>query len=239
MTPADDHIPQGGDDDFVAAEYVLGVLPAPERETAARRIDTDPAFARLVEDWEKRLSPMAEEYSEVAPPPRVKDALYRRLYGASEEMPRGLARLWQSVVAWRLATALSLAAAIAVAFVAFGDVARQDAGQQRYVASLSQPDSDVHYVVVYDPDKGDLGLSHVTGPRPEGRDFELWVIDDGQPRSLGIIPSGSSVHLAIRDAQKQVLDTGEALAISAEPQGGSPTGQPTGPIVAQGSLNAI
>lgn len=239
MTPADDHMPPGGDDDFVAAEYVLGVLPAPERETAARRIEADPAFAQLVESWEARLSPMAEEYVEVAPPRHVKDALGRRLFGAGNDAPRGLARLWQSVLVWRMATALSLAAAIVVAVIAFGDVTRRDTAEQRYVASLSQAESDVHYVIVYDPDSSDLGLSHVTGPRPEGRDFELWVIDGGEPRSLGVIPSGSSVHLAVRDAMKQALETGEALAISAEPEGGSPTGQPTGPIVAQGSLNAI
>ncbi len=32
---------------------------------------------------------------------------------------------------------------------------------------------------------------------------------------------------------------GAALAVSMEPTGGSPTGQPTGPVVGQGMLRAI
>ena len=47
MSAVDDIGPErGGDDDIVAAEYVLGVLPADERRQAALRIDAEQAFAR-------------------------------------------------------------------------------------------------------------------------------------------------------------------------------------------------
>ena len=39
MTSVDNNEPERGSDDIVAAEYVLGVLPAAERTAAARRID--------------------------------------------------------------------------------------------------------------------------------------------------------------------------------------------------------
>jgi anti-sigma-K factor RskA len=59
MTPADEHEREPGGDDMFAAEYVLGVLPADERQIAAHRIAADAGFARLVEQWEERLSPLA------------------------------------------------------------------------------------------------------------------------------------------------------------------------------------
>ena len=48
------------DIEALAAEYVLGSLDPTERERAERLMARDPAFARLVEDWTKRLTPIAE-----------------------------------------------------------------------------------------------------------------------------------------------------------------------------------
>ncbi|TIT10673.1 MAG: anti-sigma factor, partial [Mesorhizobium sp.] len=64
MTLAQDDGSEPGSDDLFAAEYVLGVLDADEREIASRRIDADDAFARLVDAWEAHLSPMAAAYPE-------------------------------------------------------------------------------------------------------------------------------------------------------------------------------
>jgi anti-sigma-K factor RskA len=130
----------------------------------------------------------------------------------------------------------TLAVYIAVPFI---QPAHQEA-EDRLVASLAPQDSDVHYFVVYDARNRDIGLSHVTGARAEGRDFELWVIGDDQtPVSLGVIPMGSNVHLEVDDELRQRIDQGAAFAISLEPQGGSPTGAPTGPVVATGELHTI
>ena len=52
MTLAEDNGPERGGDDLLAAEYVLGVLPAEERQIASRRIDAETGFARLVDGWE-------------------------------------------------------------------------------------------------------------------------------------------------------------------------------------------
>jgi anti-sigma-K factor RskA len=38
---------------------------------------------------------------------------------------------------------------------------------------------------------------------------------------------------------QQQLEQGAVLAVSVEPPGGSPTGQPTGPVVATGDLKNI
>ena len=237
MSIADDNGPERGSDDMVAAEYVLGVLPADERRAAARRIEAEPDFARLVDAWEVRLSPIAEAYAETEPPASVKAALDRRLF-AGETWTAG-SSWWSSLAFWRGLAAVSLAAlALFIAIPLLSPPVGEPT--KRYVASLAPNASDVHYFVVYDARNQDVGLSHVTGARPEGRDFEVWVIQgDNPPQSLGVIPEGQSVHLAVSDAVRDKIGAGAVFAISLEPAGGSPTGQPTGPVVAAGDLKNI
>ncbi|MER8477411.1 anti-sigma factor [Mesorhizobium sp. M1163] len=234
MTLADDNGPERGGDDLFAAEYVLGVLAADEREIASRRIDADAAFARLVDAWEAHLSPMAAAYPETEPPIRVKEALDRRLFAAE---PR--AGLWSSLGFWRgLAAAAIAALAIYIALPYVNPPVVEP--QTRLVASLAAEGSDVKYLVVYDAARHEIGLSHVSGERAAGKDFELWMIEGkNAPVSMGVIPAGASVHLAVPPAVQEKLAQGAVLAVSVEPAGGSPTGQPTGPVVAAGDLKSV
>ncbi|MBO6717882.1 MAG: anti-sigma factor [Rhizobiaceae bacterium] len=240
MTPADDNdLERKGGEDMLAAEYVLGVLPANERRQAAERIENDPSFAREVDAWELRLSGMAEAYEPVEPPADLKRALDTRLFAGGKTAKPG-AGLWSSLAFWRGLTAAALAVAIIALAIPYFTVVSSDITTERLVASLSHDDTDVHYFVVYDAEKSDIGLSHVTGARAEGRDFELWVIEgDSPPASLGVIPVGSNVHLAVTGELRRKIEAGAVFAISLEPQGGSPTGQPTGPVVAAGGLTTI
>jgi anti-sigma-K factor RskA len=63
------------------------------------------------------------------------------------------------------------------------------------------------------------------------------VPPQGAPRSLGLI-SAQGVTVLPRERLPKALLEGatEALAVSVEPPGGSPTGTPTGPVVYAGKL---
>ncbi len=244
MSAVDDNGPESGSDDILAAEYVLGVLPAGDRKAASGRIEKDRAFALLVERWEADFSPLADAYPEVEAPASVKAALDRRLFTASPSAVKQPSAevapgLLSSLAFWRGLAVTALAAlALYVALPLINPPVMEP--EMRLVASLAPKDSNVHYFVVYDAQTRDVGLSHVTGERAEGRDFELWVIAGQQaPVSLGIIPSGTNVHLAVDDAMRSHIESGAVFAISMEPAGGSPTGQPTGPVVAAGDLKTI
>lgn len=228
------------DDDLVAAEYVLGVLPAEERSQASRRIDHEPAFARLVEEWEARLAPMADGFEPVLPPDKVKAALDERLFKTAHAARRP--GLWENLAFWRGAAVAALLALVVVGGFALNGLGWQPAEQDklRFVASLAHDDSDVRYLAVYDDATRDVALSHVSGERPQGRDFELWAIEgDKPPLSLGVIPSGASVHISLSGPLGDALRRGAVFAITAEPLGGSPSGAPTGPVVAAGDLRGI
>ncbi len=87
----------------------------------------------------------------------------------------------------------------------------------------------------------DIGLSHVAGDRAQGRDFELWVIEGQQaPVSLGVIPVGATRPVCrSSDAMRAKMVSGARVRDQPRADGGSPTGQPTGPVVAAGDLRAI
>lgn len=238
MTPGDEDDLERGGDEALAAEYVLGVLPAGERQAAARRIESEPAFARLVEDWQARLSPLDAGYEEVAPPASVKAGVDARLFGASRQAARP--GIMHSLAFWRGVAAAAIAALLIAIAAPYLQPPAEPPAAQRLVASLASEGSDVRYLVVYDASAGEIGLSHVTGDRQGGRDFELWAIEgDAAPVSLGVIPVGANVHMAVAPAHRELIDSGVLFAISLEPEGGSPSGQPTGPVVAAGDLRTI
>jgi anti-sigma-K factor RskA len=238
MNAADENGPERESDDLIAAEYVLGVLPADERLAASRRIESEADFARLVEQWALRLSPMDAAYPSVEAPSSVKSALDRRLFASAAPAARMTSGgIWSSLAFWRGLTLASVAAlALAIAI----PLANPPAPQTRLVASLAAEGTDVHYLAVYDAAKRDVALSHVSGARAEGRDFELWmIVGENAPVSMGVIPVGSTAHIEIGPDAMASLASGAVLAVSLEPAGGSPTGQPTGPVVAAGDLKSI
>jgi anti-sigma-K factor RskA len=242
MISEDDHGPMDESDDLIAAEYVVGALSAEERWQAVLRIERDPSFARLVEAWEARLSPLADGYPEAEPPAGVKQAIDRVLFAAGAVAPRGApAGLWQSIAFWRGLAAVALALlVVAVAVPLLAPRALPPEGGTQFVASIAPKDSDVSYLAYYDPATRSMSMSHVSGERGQGHAFELWAIEgQAKPVSLGVIPSGKTIRVRISPEIGKLLANGGTLAISLEAPGGSTTGQPTGPVVAVGGLNQI
>lgn len=222
------------EDDLLAAEFVLGGLPASDQADLARRIERDARFARLVADWEERLSPMAEGFIPADLPPAVKRALDLRLFGKAPERQG----IWSSLALWRGVAGLATAAfLLAVALLGLRPLPTGD----RLAASLTAAGSSVTYLVLYDSVTGSVSLAHMSGDPVEGRDFQLWIARGAEaPVSLGVIPAGVSTRVPVTSDQIRALMTTAAhMAISLEPPGGSPTGQPTGPVLAVGDLLEI
>ncbi len=240
MSVSDAQLPDDGGDDLVAAEYVLGVLSAQDRAAVARRVETEPDLARLVDRWEVGFAPMGAAYPNVEPPASVRTGIDRRLFAsAARPAATGSPGLWSSLAFWRGLTGAAVAAL--ALYIAVPYVARPvESPRIRLVASLAADGSDVRYLALYDQGAGDVALSHVAGERAAAHDFELWMIEGkNAPVSMGVIPVGSSIHLIVNEAARRKLAAGAVLAVSMEPAGGSPTGKPTGPVVAAGDLRGI
>ncbi|RUW79012.1 anti-sigma factor, partial [Mesorhizobium sp. M1E.F.Ca.ET.063.01.1.1] len=144
MTLAQDNGPERGGDDLLAAEYVLGVLAADERQIASRRIDTETAFARLVDAWEVHFAPMAAAYAAVEPPASVKAAIDRRLFASSAATSAPSAGLLGSLAFWRGLAAAALAALAVFVALPFVNPSLPPP-ETRLVASLAADNSNVKY----------------------------------------------------------------------------------------------
>lgn len=220
----------------LAAEYALGVLDAAGRIEAQRRIASDPDFAAQVSAWEERLSPMAEAYGEAAPPPRVRDAVEARLFGAPQPAS-GVAGFWRVL-------ALASLVALAVSLGAHAlRIAERPAGAT-LVVSLDPADpaasAPVRFLAVFEPDANRVRLRPVSGEAQAGSDFELWLIEGGNaPVSLGLLGRGEAAAIELSPELAARMREDATLAVSVEPAGGSPTGQPTGPVVAAGAARRI
>jgi anti-sigma-K factor RskA len=70
--------------------------------------------------------------------------------------------------------------------------------------------------------------------------MELWLIPPGEkPHSLGLIDPDRPVTISVPASLLPKVNSEAILAVSLEPPGGSPTGQPTGPVIANGKLAAL
>jgi anti-sigma-K factor RskA len=221
--------PQGGDD-MLAAEFVLGLLPQSERQAFARRLAAEPALAVSVRYWEEHFVQFTDEME--APPPQVKAALDQRLF-ASGATPAP--SLWNSLAFWRGLAAAALAAMVAVTLYTL-----QPAPQsQPLVARLAGEQTAPTLVALYETETGALRLNRTSGDAATGRSLELWLIaGNDAPVSLGVLPASSTSSITVPVALRQKF-AGGVLALSDEPAGGSPTGAPTGAVLATGQLTAI
>jgi anti-sigma-K factor RskA len=115
---------------------------------------------------------------------------------------------------------------------------QRPAEAQPLLAMLGNDQRETKVVASWDPGNQRLILA-VTGAMPSdpAHAHELWVIPkDGKPRSLGTMGASKQMHMQLADALAKLFQQGATIAISVEPQGGSPTGFPTGPVVASGAL---
>ena len=73
---------------------------------------------------------------------------------------------------------------------------------------------------------------HDVRTNPE-KAYELWALPRGgrPPVSLGLLPRDGTLKRALTAAQRAGLMGSDRVAVSLEPKGGSPTGQPTGPVL--------
>ncbi len=222
----------------VAAEYVLGVLSAQERRDFALRLAQDPALAREVEVWEERLGGLALEVRPVAPPPGVWGRIEAAV-AAPDRSPSGWRGLWQNLDFWRWA-AMGSAAVAAASLVALIYVDHTPALDQPLIARLDGGGGQAGFVAAIDPARNGLTIVPASVTDVNQRVLELWLIAPGdQPRSLGLIEPGRTVHINLPADLVRRVGVDATLAVSLEPPGGSPTGLPTGPVIANGRLTNL
>jgi anti-sigma-K factor RskA len=109
----------------------------------------------------------------------------------------------------------------------------------RFAQLAPTPDGDAAMAgwAVYDPQSRRAAIVFEQAQAPAGRDYELWAIEGGAPRSLGVIRADASGRAALRIEAVGGTGPVAAFAVSREPAGGSPDkAGPSGPVVLVGAL---
>jgi anti-sigma-K factor RskA len=234
------------DRDMLAAEYVLGTLDGDERAAVTARLDADADLARAVEAWEDRLAPLVEQVREVVPPESVRDAILARIFGPARRVGSGSGpeasadSLRRRLRRWQGATGgLALLAASLAAWVVARETGPGVPGGSHVTAVLQQDAGSPAIVLDIDLATRRLTVKPLLAAAPAGRSYELWIIDPalGSPRSLGLVTAQTDGHESLASYDPAVI-SGATYAVTVEPAGGSPTGQPSATPILTGKLAA-
>ncbi len=98
-----------------------------------------------------------------------------------------------------------------------------DTSMEAVLMKTMQPGHPMAATVYWSRKKGDTYLSiQKLPPPPQGKQYQMWVIQNGKPVSMGVIPDGLVTRGGMARLDMEVTN-GQAFAISLEKEGGSPT----------------
>ncbi len=108
----------------------------------------------------------------------------------------------------------------------------------QYVALLQKDGSSPAFILTVDAATKTFTVRRVGAESEPGKDYELWLVSDKlpRPRSLGVIGGKEFTTNPALASYDPDLVSNATYAVTIEPEGGSPTGVATGPIVFTGKL---
>lgn len=227
----------------LASLYAIDALDEAERARFETYLARHPEARAEVAEFRNTVARVAQASAEPAPPglrARVLDTIATtpqlRLAGPAERpigQPPARPRRW---VARGLAAAAAAALVVgAIASLRWRDQ-RDDLGAVNAV--LGAPDAVAVALapgdgsgraagrVTWSPSIGRTVITASDLTAAAGRDFQLWLIDDGTPRSIALVDGEAT---AIEELVESTPGPGDAFGITVEPDGGS--SQPTGELV--------
>jgi len=230
--------------DRLAAEYVAGTLRGPARQRFETLLPAHASLRNAVRAWQDRLMPLTLAIEPQQPSPRVWTRIEQRIgTPANSSPPKVQAGSRRQLAFWRGLAGLASTATVVLAIV----LALPQPAQPPIVVVLgpAAPPAGggvvaASFVASISPDGRSLVTRPITNVRLESnRSLELWAVPKARPgqpadspRSLGVISADGATVVQ----RGKVLDDVDALAVSLELSGGSPSGKPTGPILNVGKL---
>lgn len=223
----------------LAAEFALGTLPPAEQQEAESLMANSAEFASMVKAWERRLIPLALALEPVPAPPRIRGAVMKAIAGDAAGSETVVA--WKrKASAWRWATVGTSAIAASLAAFIFVGKPTGPSTDQRYVAVLQAEGPGPAFLASIDLANGSISVRTVGAPPQPGKSYELWAVGGGRdkPQSLGVIDASFRIPASKLGKMDPAVLNDTLFAVSLEPEGGSPTGQATGPVMFTGKLVA-
>ena len=213
----------------LAADYAIGLMPPTARRRFEHLLQGDALLRAELAHWLEHLNLLTEPLIEQPVPDRVWQAIVARIEPQTLHVPT-------KRPFWNLLRLSALACSLLIA-LSVGLLYNRDNVQYKatLLSGTAQPALGIEAHADY-LNVRPLELAAVD----TGRSLQLWAIPvEGKPVSLGLIPRDGDGRIVLSQSQQQLIKVPVVLAVSLEPQGGSPTGQPTGPVLYQGPLASL
>lgn len=223
------------EDLLLAGEYVLGVLDGAERDAFERRLSRETALREHVAFWQDRFADLDNGIVPADVPPALWARIEAQLGSgaiARNAGPSLSERLWTSLGFWRGASFAGALASLALA-ISVGLLAGRAAPPPQIVAVMLTPEG-VPGAIAEIYHDGRISVVPIHDfPVPKGKTLQVWTLWDKEkgPISVGLIERTRHALFFRSDlpaGQQQLYE------ITLEPEGGSPTGRPTGPVLVKG-----
>lgn len=208
-------------DDMLAAEYALGTLRGGARLQLQRRLADEPDLAARVAYWQAMFSTLDSHLAPIHPP----EAVWKKI---ALDLPlKAPSRNTRPYLGWMVAA--GLAAVTVVTWLS------TRAPELAPLMVLNDGQQHGQWVVSADSRRQQLSITPLRPTNVAAQNsLQLWLIPPGQaPVSLGLVDNRAPTQVSLKNAS---IVADAVIAISLEPQGGSPTGQPTGPVLYSGKI---
>lgn len=223
-----------------AAEYVLGTLNREERLAVEARRPGEAGLDKAIAGWERRLGPMVEAVPPIAPPANLYNKIRAEIglsshvisLKARESQLNRRANRWRNAAMGMTALAAALAGVIGWREFSEPKVATQ------YVAVLQTGAESPAFLLTVDTKTEMFVVTAVSAPKKAEKSYEVWLVHDKmpKPKSLGVMAQGDMHTAHMAEGAEHDMFMNATFAVSLEPEGGSPTGAPTGPVLFSGKL---
>jgi anti-sigma-K factor RskA len=213
----------------LAGEYVLGTLPLAARLQVERRIQEEPLLRAEVDAWERRLLPLTALAEPVEPSTKLWPRIVGNLRPQAVTDAGGWRRWWDDLRLWRSLAGLAMVASFVLASIV---LVRPDPAQPAYMVVLVSPQERNAGYVVQASLNNQLTLTPLEGtPVPSQKSLQFWTKGKtwSKPESLGLVTPNQPLKVALGKLPQ--VESGQLFEITLEPEAGSPTGLPTGPIL--------
>lgn len=227
---------EGRDVAEIADEFVMGLLDPAEEAAVEERAARDPALRAAIARSRDRF---LELDAGLAPAPQA-PGLWDRIEGALDAPAENgaapanfeLLRAERDAKRWRLSAVAAMAASLLLA-VGLAALALRPGPAPIVVAVLLDPAGEP-VAMIEDYGAAARLIPLKTFDVPGDRVMQVWTkySEEVGPVSLGLLPRSSAQELS-REGLPEPKES-QLYEITLEAPGGSPTGRPTGPILAKG-----
>lgn len=231
-----------------SGQYVIGLLEESDRLEFEQALAKDAQLRAEVARWRDDLVGLTERVATTEPTAQLWNRIAQALPDKAHPVPvarpasptkpatvetRGY---WGSLGFWRTVSAV----AVSIALILGGYIVQQPSEVRVYLAVLKSPDQQTGWLVKART-SGTIRLVPLDAATtiPVDKSLQLWTQPAGAdaPMPIALVSPGQTLEIPLK--QLPGLAGEQLFAISLEPQGGSPTGLPTGPILFAGNTEQL